>query len=147
MTPLLPNSPGSYALLLYLPRRMSIAIGRLGCRNFKRGYYLYVGSAFGPGGIKARVQRHLAKDKKQHWHIDYFRSLAKMKAVWVDSSPIRREHQWAQALLVSAVACSPIDQFGCSDCTCPSHMFYFKICPDISILPRGNDPLAQVEIK
>jgi Uri superfamily endonuclease len=137
MNPILPSTPGSYNLLLYLPRRATLAVGRLGSIVFKRGYYLYLGSAFGPGGVRSRVQRHLMKDKKHHWHIDYLRDQAKVKAVGIDCLNGNMEHHWARKLMTNTIKCDPIDKFGCSDCTCPSHLFYFKKYPDSKMLDHG----------
>ena len=138
MNPILPSTPGSYCLLLFLSHRSTIQIGRLGLMAFKRGYYLYLGSAFGPGGVRARIQRHLMNDKKHHWHIDYLREQAKVKAVWVDCASGNMEHRWAQELMDNTIECEPILKFGCSDCTCPSHLFYFKEYPDPNILHQGE---------
>ncbi len=48
---------GSYALLMENRRCSSILVGALGEVEFKRGFYVYIGSAFGPGGVDARVRR------------------------------------------------------------------------------------------
>lgn len=37
--------------------------------EFKKGYYVYIGSAM--NNLESRVKRHLSKSKKLHWHIDY----------------------------------------------------------------------------
>ena len=42
------------------------------------GCYVYAGSARGPGGIRARVRRHLRPDKTPHWHIDQVTAYAKL---------------------------------------------------------------------
>jgi Uri superfamily endonuclease len=34
------------------------------------GRYLYCGSAKGPGGLKARLSRHMRRGKSVRWHID-----------------------------------------------------------------------------
>lgn len=133
-----PGTPGSYCLLLFLPRRTRIIVGRLGSFEFKRGYYLYVGSAFGPGGVSARVRRHLVRDKSKHWHIDYLRAETTVKAVWVDIRNGNMEHQWSQSLLKPSAQCGPIHRFGCSDCTCPSHLFHFKRSPDPKVLAQSK---------
>jgi Uri superfamily endonuclease len=49
---------GTYALLLKLDKQERITVGRLGTFGFPAGYYLYVGSALGPGGLRARLARH-----------------------------------------------------------------------------------------
>ncbi len=50
--------PGTYALLLKLDRWERITVGKLGTFDFPAGYYLYVGSALGPGGLQARLAHH-----------------------------------------------------------------------------------------
>ena len=46
--------PGTYALLLKLDKQEKITVGKLCTFDFPAGYYLYVGSALGPGGLQAR---------------------------------------------------------------------------------------------
>ena len=55
----LSNQSGTYALLLKLPKQGQLQVGALGTFAFQAGWYVYVGSAFGPGGLAARVGRHL----------------------------------------------------------------------------------------
>ena len=50
--------PGSYALILQADRRRTVRIGRLGQLAVEPGCYVYVGSALGPGGVRARVGHH-----------------------------------------------------------------------------------------
>lgn len=87
------------------------------------GYYVYVGSAFVPGGVAARVSRHLRKRKPKRWHIDYLRTHVTPSQVYISYDDERREHQWARAL-ASTPEAQPVDGFGCSDCTCRAHLFY-----------------------
>ena len=58
--PGLPAAPGSYVLVLRADLPARLAIGSLGELEIRPGYYLYTGSAFGPGGLRARAGRHLA---------------------------------------------------------------------------------------
>ena len=87
---------GTYCLVLNLQKSQEILVGKLGNFYFEKGYYVYVGSAFGPGGIKARVKRHLKRVKPFHWHIDYFRRKAKVESVMAKEGNIRLEHAWAK---------------------------------------------------
>jgi Uri superfamily endonuclease len=66
-----PTSPfkGTYALVLRSDTSVSAEIGRWGRLAICRGYYLQVGSALGPGGVRARVSRHCRGAKSKHWHI------------------------------------------------------------------------------
>ena len=43
--------PGTYALVLASQKTGPVRIGRLGTLELQPGVYIYVGSAFGPGGF------------------------------------------------------------------------------------------------
>ena len=64
------NNPGTYSLVLRLGRPVLIRVSRKTFRLGK-GIYVYTGSARNPGGLGARISRHLSKQKKIHWHIDH----------------------------------------------------------------------------
>jgi Uri superfamily endonuclease len=128
MDKVLPATSGTYILLLYLPRKTVITVGRLGWLAFKRGWYTYVGTAFGPGGLAARLSRHLKQKKKCHWHIDYLRVEAVPKQIWYCNAAKSMEHIWAAA--ISKTGGVPVAGFGSSDCRCPSHLFFFSRRPD-----------------
>src|SRR5208337_3227365 len=65
--------PGTYALLLSTASDAEIRVGRLGDMRLQSGFYVYVGSALGPGGVRARVNHHMRASPRHHWHIDYVR--------------------------------------------------------------------------
>jgi Uri superfamily endonuclease len=115
--------PGTYILILSLPKSRSLAIGKMGVLNFVRGWYAYVGSAMGPGGVAARVNRHLKIDKNAHWHIDYLRPFAQVVGAVVASGKQVREHQWASHLTRPPYTGRPIQGFGSTDCNCQAHLF------------------------
>ena len=71
----LPSLPGTYALVLSASACQKFAVGRLGTLTVEPGFYLYVGSAFGPGGLAARVGRHCRREKTCRWHVDYLRAV------------------------------------------------------------------------
>lgn len=118
------NKPGTYLLQLELKLEKSIRIGRLGVLSFPAGYYLYVGSAFGPGGLKARISRHLRPNKRCRWHIDYLRRHCHLAEIWVSESPITMECKWARFLSEHSRLSIPHASFGSSDCRCLSHLFF-----------------------
>jgi Uri superfamily endonuclease len=60
---------GVYILLFSITRDFSKCIGSLGKIQFGRGNYAYVGSA--QTSVFPRLERHFAKRKRVHWHIDY----------------------------------------------------------------------------
>ena len=66
-------NPGTYALLISSATDQLIRIGRLGTLRLKPGYYMYVGSALGSGGVRGRLAHHMRPAERPHWHIDYLR--------------------------------------------------------------------------
>jgi len=131
----LPASAGTYALILKCDCRASIGVGRLGSLKVEPGCYVYVGSAFGPGGLKARCGRHF-RGGRPHWHIDYLRPLCRMEAIWFTADRLRREHHWAEVVGASRGASRPFPGFGASDCDCASHLFRFASAPSFDGFKR-----------
>ena len=121
--------PGTYVMLLYNDSHRDVQVGRWRRISLEHGYYLYVGSALGPGGIRARVGRHMRTSKTTRWHIDYLRQAAEVVVVWVHFGKRRLEHDWARALH-AASGFGPVRGFGCSDCSCDSHLFYASNKPE-----------------
>ena len=132
---MLPDGPGTYVLILSLPCSQPVTVGRLGRFHFVAGWYAYVGSARGPGGLAARVARHLRPAKPLHWHIDYLRAQAQPKAVWFREGAMSLECVWAEALISQPEASTPIRYFGSSDCRCFSHLVHFAAQPSSSTIP------------
>lgn len=121
--------PGTYALFLVCVSVHKIQVGRLGPLVTKPGHYAYIGSAFGPGGISARVGCHCRLAYRRHWHIDYLQQITRPESCWYTHDPIRREHEWAAAVVALPQATIPLAGFGCSDCRCRSHLFWFPSLP------------------
>jgi Uri superfamily endonuclease len=120
---------GTYALFLVCGSVQEIQVGRLGRLRTKRGYYAYIGSAFGPGGISARVAHHSRLASRRHWHIDYLRQITRPLSCWYTHDSIRREHEWAACVAALPQAAIPLVGFGCSDCRCQSHLIWFPSPP------------------
>jgi len=131
----LPSAAGTYVLLLYLRKGRQIEVGHLGAIFFSRGWYAYVGSAYGPGGLAARLGRHQREIKKLRWHIDYLRTRAEPRWVWFNCSATPLEHTWAAGLLKQGAFA--INGFGCSDCRCPSHLFRISRLPAAHTMMSG----------
>ena len=125
---------GLYILVIFLSKSTLIKVGALGNIEFKKGYYLYVGSAMGSRGsttLLNRTIRHLkcSPSKKLHWHIDYFLENEYTEIVRIHLFPISidLECNIANSLLFHSDNC--INGFGCSDCVCKSHLLYFIELP------------------
>ncbi|MDZ7712339.1 MAG: GIY-YIG nuclease family protein [Rhodovibrio sp.] len=116
----LPAVPGAYLLWLPIARPLALAVPKPGAR-LEPGVYLYFGSANGPGGLRARVARHLRADKRARWHVDQLTVAAGPRAralAW----PGGGECAWREAVQ-AAGASVPVPRFGASDCRrCPAHL-------------------------
>jgi len=126
---------GTYILVLRLDKATSLTIGKLGYFHFKKGYYLYIGSAFGPGGLAARLKHHLSVSPKPRWHLDYLRPSTTVTDIRISGENERKEHIWAEQLNSVEALTMPIPGFGSSDCSCPAHLFYCTKKPDFFMLP------------
>lgn len=130
---------GTYCLILMLHKDKQITIGKLGKIQFPKGIYIYVGSAL--ANMEKRIERHLRQDKKMHWHIDYFLRHACIEDIAKIESPDRIECSLAH--LISYLPYSrSIPRFGSSDCSCPSHLFYWS--PSMAI---STEPVSPPEIR
>jgi sugar fermentation stimulation protein A len=116
---------GVYLLIIYLPQDKKIKIGNLEEIYFKEGYYVYIGSA--KRGLSKRIERHKRKSKKLHWHIDYFLQKAKILNDIPIITNFKRECFLVEKIL--QISDNFIQKFGSSDCSCISHLFYFKYNP------------------
>jgi Uri superfamily endonuclease len=131
------TASGTYILLLRLPCRATVRIGRLGPQPFERGYYAYVGSAL--GGLESRIRRHLRSAKANRWHIDYLREVAEVEGVWVLLGTERLECSLATELLRMRDAQPGPRGFGSSDCRCPTHLVHFHERPAIEGMKHLSD--------
>ncbi|MCX8189351.1 MAG: GIY-YIG nuclease family protein [Nitrososphaeria archaeon] len=113
---------GSYVLVLENKKACNIEVGSLGKIMFSEGFYAYIGSMFGPGGLEARIRRYFTRGKR-HWHIDYV--LDHMRIIGVYVLP---EKNFESFLANAAVKnFNFIKRFGCSDKKSDvSHLLYFK---------------------
>lgn len=121
----LPPIKGAYLLVISLSEAFDLEISSLPPTNMQTGFYIYCGSARGPGGIKARLKRHFAKAKRRHWHIDHL-TLATSKSA---ALPIADGDECilVSQLLNSRQFSTPVTGFGASDCsTCQSHLLFWE---------------------
>ncbi|MBE3136697.1 MAG: GIY-YIG nuclease family protein [Thermoplasmata archaeon] len=110
---------GAYLLIITLPKDASVMVGKQGLLHFKKGCYAYVGSAL--NGLEQRIQRHLRTNKKTHWHIDYLLPFTEIVEILYKENNRREECRIAQFLERNF---GSIPGFGCSDCSCTSHLFF-----------------------
>lgn len=114
---------GSYALLISLGEEKNIELST-GIKQLKKGFYVYFGSAFGPGGLK-RIERHreVSKGKRdvKHWHIDYLTRLESSEII----DTVKFPGEDIECDMASR-ADKRVEGFGSTDCGCGSHLAYFS---------------------
>jgi Uri superfamily endonuclease len=140
----LPREAGAYVLLINLGGPLSLDMPAFRGKSLAPGLYGYCGSAFGPGGIRARVSRHLRGDKPMRWHVDRLTVAGRVEqagirigvAGRVEQAGIRiggRECDLAGELLARGCM-AVLPGFGSSDCRgCPAHLLRM---PEYNSLPK-----------
>ena len=114
---------GCYCLIIHVKKYSKIRIGaKLGYLEFKRGIYVYVGSAM--NSLESRLNRHLSSKKKMHWHVDYLLKNRNTKVLDIIYNTDKKVECYISQYLSDKAA--GIRDFGCSDCDCESHLYYFK---------------------
>jgi Uri superfamily endonuclease len=111
---------GIYALIIRLDDDVNLDVGSMGQVSFGKGLYVYVGSA--QINLEKRVKRHLRKEKRLFWHVDYLLNSVNAKvenALYIEGDKTA-ECQVAHEIGMHS---DPVMGFGCSDCHCKSHLF------------------------
>lgn len=111
---------GVYALIISVNKNITVHVGALGKINFEKGFYAYAGSA--QNNLERRVERHLGRNKRKFWHIDYLlcNKAAKIEKIFYKKAEKVEECKIAKEIGRIGVA---VKGFGCSDCKCESHLF------------------------
>ena len=122
----LPAEAGAYALVLDVADTLTLIRPRRGSDTLGTGWYIYAGSARGPGGIRARVARHMRQDKAVHWHIDQV-TTRKGTRVWAVPLRGRTECDLVSDLTASDRFVATHPGFGSSDCRrCIAHLLMWR---------------------
>ena len=125
---------GIYALLIMMERRR-IKIGSLGNIEFKKGYYVYIGSS--QKNLNRRIERHYRKEKKLRWHIDYLLQYGEI----LDYTTVNLGKEWEEKIAKKLEKeFEFIPNFGSSDSHARSHLFY---CKSWNIWERVKDIFNQ----
>ncbi len=112
---------GIYVLIIHVNKDINVNIGALGRIAFTKGLYAYVGSA--QTNLEQRIKRHLRKEKRLFWHVDYLLDNDAAKVVKVLHKKADKTEECTLAKALNAKG-EPVDDFGCSDCNCRSHLFH-----------------------
>lgn len=107
-------------LIIQVDKKVDVNVGALGKLTFEKGLYAYVGSA--QANLEQRIKRHLGKEKRLFWHIDYLLNDSATRIVKVLYKQADRIEECELAEVIGERG-EPVDGFGCSDCSCKSHLF------------------------
>lgn len=113
--------------MLNLRQDIVIDIGAVGRHSFQKGNYVYVGSAM--KGLAGRISRHLRREKKFHWHIDYILSEARITGIYIFPNAAKQDECRLAKKIEEIADQMPVEKFGSSDCRCKTHLFFFKKDP------------------
>jgi Uri superfamily endonuclease len=124
----IPAESGTYTLVFSLSDTKSIRVGGLGEHCFPAGNYVYVGSAHGSGGLRARLRHHFYKSKNPRWHIDWVRLEMELIGCFFIIATEKMECRWSELLANWRNSRVILPGFGAGDCRsgCPAH-FYFLL--------------------
>jgi Uri superfamily endonuclease len=127
----LPEAKGTYILIAQVSEMKRLEVGSLGKFDITPGFYAYVGSAFGSGGLRARLGHHLESIAEPHWHVDYLLQVASPIEIWFTMADKKMERHWAELMEKAPGFRVPIPRFGSSDYhrSRASHLFYSKRRP------------------
>jgi Uri superfamily endonuclease len=124
-----PTTAGAYVLALRLDAPLPVRVGKTSA-SLPAGDYLYCGSARGPGGLRARLARHMRPQKRAHWHIDQLTSAARILGAFINEAG----DECALSAALDRLP-APVAGFGSSDCRrCAAHLRFW---PEGAALPSG----------
>ena len=128
----IPRQPGAYVLAIELSRPITLALAIRPSATLAAGCYLYCGSAKGPGGLQARIARHMRRGKPIRWHIDNLTEVGCVLGAWT----IVEGHECQLVAALSHLP-MPIEGFGSSDCLgCKTHLVRWP-GKSMALLHRG----------
>ncbi len=127
--------PGAYLLAIDLKRKLTLKFASFSALPsapvMMPGRYVYCGSAYGPGGLAARIARHSRRGKKVRWHIDRLTLAGRV----VQTAALAGGSECAlfAALHKLPGVSVPVPGFGNSDCRdCTAHLLAMPMDFDIA---------------
>lgn len=140
----IPDGPGAYVLEIALDRPLVFEAARLH-GTLPAGAYAYAGSARGPGGLQARIARHLRPDKPMHWHADRLTSMGRVTGIAFTDS--MSECDLARMMAALPGAAIPLAGFGSSDCRqCDAHLIRLPDGAALASAVTGRTTVRYLEL-
>jgi len=120
--------------LVFRNTACTVRVGALGAIPFAAGWHSYIGSALGSGGLQ-RLERHIRlaeeRNRQPKWHVDYLtlnRHFLLSYAVYAMTT------DRLECPLSESIGGESVPGFGCSDCSCLSHLLYRNYNPKKEII-------------
>jgi Uri superfamily endonuclease len=116
------SETGAYLIAIHLAQARTVERPRSAV--LAAGCYIFAGNAHGPGGLAARIARHLKPNKRRRWHVDAVTAgAAEVSALAYRG---RGECDLISELLATGAFSTPLHRFGSSDCrSCAAHLVYW----------------------
>jgi Uri superfamily endonuclease len=131
--------------LVFKNAACKVRVGALGEVAFKPGWHVYTGSALGSGGLK-RLIRHIGlsstHDKRPKWHVDFLLTSPDFSLAYAVYAATGKR---LECRLAGSLSGSGVRGFGCSDCSCRSHLFFYSRNP-VSQIARKFQALDLVPV-
>lgn len=129
MQKIIKNDSGIYLLEIFANSNFRIKLKKYINNTFYKGYYYYVGSS--QKNLTSRINRHLYKNKKIHWHIDHITTLNSIEIKrLILFTNVKKEFECILSGEIYNTIKSDnkvIASFGNSDCNkCRTHLYYSK---------------------
>jgi Uri superfamily endonuclease len=138
----IPALTGAYVLAINLSELVVVSICRKPSAPLAPGCYLYCGSAKGPGGLAARLARHMRHGKAIRWHVDCLTEAGTVLGAW--TFPGGDECDLVAALSHLPV---PIEGFRSTDCRrCRRHLLRWQIF-DVAFVSGRDKPKNRLHIR
>jgi Uri superfamily endonuclease len=119
---------GIYCLILRCTEPTTIPCIKFKNTLFPAGYYYYIGSA--QKNLSTRIERHIRRIKKIHWHIDYLtthKNFSVIEVLILRDKKKSCECKLSQDFLINFKTKIIASGFGNSDCNkCKTHLYYSK---------------------
>jgi Uri superfamily endonuclease len=117
---------GTYTIIVRCKHASYSTFGKLGRARLQRGYYLYTGSALGRGAVslERRIERHMRRQKRLRWHVDYLTSRpdCNVTGVVYVISDSRLECKVNSSLSKELNVSPVLLKIGATDCKCNGHL-------------------------
>ncbi len=126
------NRLGTYIVVYTVGTPSTVTVRSRCTYALPAGHYVYIGSAFNSGGVKARVSWHLDPTKPPLKNVDFLKPFARPIETWWSFRRGEQECPWSALMAAKREYHCPAPKFGAIDCLiCPANLYFTEGPPDI----------------